>query len=302
MSAIRIAHDKPIDLGGYALRVSTQGAGPAVVMEAPIWDIGLTWSLVQPTVAQFAQAITYDRAGYGHSDPSPKPRDGATIVDELHTLLQRAEIPPPYILVGQSYAGMLVQLFAYYYPRQVAGLVLVDSAHEDQDRRFPEAIRAMAQPMMHAQLDGLRQMKATVAAQGTNVVPSMFPIPPQIPPPIAEAYKALTTNTVTRLDTMIGELENLEKTRDQLRAARDDALKNIPIIVLSHGQSFVIPNLPDEVNREYEATWQTLQQELTAQSARGKRIVVENAGHMIHLERPDLVVAAIREVIDASQK
>lgn len=297
MSISLILHENKIDLGGYGLYVDVQGTGPAVVMEAALWDIGLTWSLVQPAVAQFAQAIVYDRAGYGNSDPSPKPRDGATMVEELHTLLQCAEVQPPYVLVGQSYAGMLVQLFAYHYPREVAGLVLIDSAHEDQDRRFPEAIRQMTQPIMQAQLDGMRQIKATVETQGINAVPPIFPIPPQIPPAIAETYKALTANTVPRLDTMIGELENLEKTRDQLRAERSNSLNDIPIIVLSHGQPVIMPGLPDQVNREYEATWQALQMELAALSVRGKRIIAENVGHMIHLEHPALVIKAIHELV-----
>ena len=88
-------------------------------------------------MASFTQVCSYDRAGYGWSDSGPLPRTDGRIVTELHTLLTRAGIPGPYVLVGHSSGGLIMRLYAYTYPQQVAGLVLVDSSHEDQDR-YPE--------------------------------------------------------------------------------------------------------------------------------------------------------------------
>ncbi len=289
-----------IDLDGYRLHLQSMGTGsPAVIMEAAIWDIGLTWSLVQPEVAKFARAVVYDRGGLGWSDPSPKPRTAAAMVEELHTLLQHAQIEPPYVLVGQSFAGLLVRLFAYTYPDEMAGLILVDAAHEDQDERYPEAIRTMAKPMFDGQLQMLQQRRATVAAEGP--LPSMFPAPAQLPADIVEKYQTLITEDATRLDTMIAELAALEESRAQVRTARDRGLGDIPLIVLSHGIPQAIPGLPDEVNRAYEAAWQQMQIELAAQSSNGQQLLVEGAGHMIHHDRPEQVVAAIRQVVEAAR-
>lgn len=289
-----------IDLDGYRLHLHSRGTGgPAVIMEAAIWDIGLTWSLVQPEVAKFARAVVYDRGGLGWSDPSPKPRTAAAMVEELHTLLGRASIEPPYVLVGQSFAGLLVRLFAYTHPDEMAGLVLVDAAHEDQDERYPEAIRAMAQPMFEAQLQMLQQRRATAMAEGP--LPSMFPAPAQLPADIVEKYQALIAEDATRLDTMIAELAALEESRAQVRAMRDRGLGDIPLIVLSHGIPQAIPGLPDEVNRAYEAAWQQMQIELAAQSSNGQRLVVDGAGHMIHHDRPEAVVEAIRQMVEAAR-
>ncbi|NWG75008.1 MAG: hypothetical protein HXY24_10440, partial [Rubrivivax sp.] len=86
-----------------------------------------------------------------------------------------------------------------------------------------------------------------------------------------------------------------------VRAARDRGLGDIPLIVLSHGVPQAIPGLPDEVNRGYEAAWQQMQIELAAQSTNGRRLVVEGAGHMIHHERPDVVIEAIRQIVTAAR-
>src|SRR5262249_33498570 len=89
------------------------------------------WALVQPEVARFARACAYDRAGDAWSDPGPVPRTMRQESYELHTLLARAGMAPPYVLVGHSYGGLLVPAYAERYPDEVAGMVLVDPTHED---------------------------------------------------------------------------------------------------------------------------------------------------------------------------
>jgi pimeloyl-ACP methyl ester carboxylesterase len=106
---------KLVDIGGWQLHLDGQGAdkkGPAVILEAGAGDFSFDWSLVQPEVAKFARVYSYDRVGHAWSDMGPKPRTMHQTVYNLHALLQKANVPPPYILVGASYGGFLVRLFA----------------------------------------------------------------------------------------------------------------------------------------------------------------------------------------------
>jgi pimeloyl-ACP methyl ester carboxylesterase len=130
--------------GGYRMHIYCQGAraagSPTVVLEAAHAEPGLTWASVQPEVAKFTRVVSYDRAGQGWSEPSPKLRTADNIVDELHTLLAWTGIEPPYVLVGHSTGGMYVRLYAHEHPDEVVGMVLVGAAHEEQFARMPGAI------------------------------------------------------------------------------------------------------------------------------------------------------------------
>ena len=131
-----------VDVGGYRLHINCQGEGrPTVVMEAAHSELSLSWDLVQQEVARFTRVCTYDRAGLGWSERSPKPRTASNIVEELHTLLTQAGVELPYVLVGHSIGGLFARLYAHEHRDQVVGMVLVDARHEEQDLRFPEAVQ-----------------------------------------------------------------------------------------------------------------------------------------------------------------
>ncbi len=282
---------------GPALHLEVQGTGPTVVLEAGLWDFSPTWALVQPEVARFAQAVVYDRAGLGWSQTSPRPRTAAVMAAELRAALHAAGVAGPFVLVGHSFGGLIVRLFAYTYPEEVAGLVLVDAAHEDQTERFPAAIQAALAPMQAGQVDYLGQLKAVVAAQGPEAVPPLMPIPPAFPPDLAARYRAVAVADPSRVDTMLAELQALETSQAQVRAARRRGLGRLPVRVLSHGLAQSVPGMSADVNREYEAVWQGLQAELAALSPRGEHRRVPGTGHLIHHDQPPAVVAAIRAVL-----
>jgi pimeloyl-ACP methyl ester carboxylesterase len=151
---------KLVDVGGYRLHIHSTGdggPGPTVVLDAGWLDCSLNWCLVQPEVAKFARVCAYDRAGMGWSDVGPLPRDSRQIVRELHMLLKNAGVPGPYVLVGHSFGGGNVRLFAHEYPQEVAGLVLVDSVAEDQWPRLPEQVKRLY-AWMQQQLEGGRPL------------------------------------------------------------------------------------------------------------------------------------------------
>ena len=129
---------KLIDIGGYRLHFNTSGQGDiAVICDAGLSGTSLGWSLVQTEASKFARVCSYDRAGYSWSDPSPLERTSTNIAKELYTLLKKAHIPGPYILVGHSFGGANMLLFADLYPQETLGVILVDSVHEDMLQEMP---------------------------------------------------------------------------------------------------------------------------------------------------------------------
>jgi pimeloyl-ACP methyl ester carboxylesterase len=133
---------KLVDVGGWRLHLNCTGEArasqPTVILEAGSGDFSVEWSLVQPGVARFARVCSYDRAGDGWSELGPHPRTMHQIVYELHTLLDKAGVKPPLVLVGHSYGGLLVRLYASTYPAEVAGMVLVEGGADDPWRMLPD--------------------------------------------------------------------------------------------------------------------------------------------------------------------
>ena len=130
---------KRVDIGGYALHINCVGEGsPTVILDSGLSHNALVWSLVQAAIAEITKVCSYDRAGYGWSDPGPKPRTSQQIAHELYRLLQNADISGPYVLVGHSFGGLNIRLFADMYPDNIVGMILVDAAHEDQRHRIPQ--------------------------------------------------------------------------------------------------------------------------------------------------------------------
>ncbi len=122
----------PIEVETRAVEVVTSGAGDAtVVFEAGLGNDWSTWKKVVAEVAPRARTFAYSRPGYGQSDPTPEPRDASHIVEDLRSLLADRGFAPPYVLVGHSFGGAYMELFAKAHPEEVAGLVLVDSRHRD---------------------------------------------------------------------------------------------------------------------------------------------------------------------------
>lgn len=118
-----------VDLGTHRLHLTCAGQGaPSVIFDAALGGSSLSWSLVQPAVARYTRACVYDRAGFGWSDAGPLPRTAGRIANELHALLQRANVPPPYLLVGHSFGGLVTRLFTIAHRHDVAGLVLIEPA------------------------------------------------------------------------------------------------------------------------------------------------------------------------------
>jgi len=113
-----------------------------VILESGLANMSADWANVQPLVAEGTGVCAYDRAGIAWSDSGPQPRDPRQIAAELHRLLNKANIAGPYVLVGHSFGGLCVRMYADRYPDEVAGMVLLDASHSDQWERLPADVTA----------------------------------------------------------------------------------------------------------------------------------------------------------------
>jgi pimeloyl-ACP methyl ester carboxylesterase len=136
-----------VDAGGHGLQLLIGGQGsPAVIFEGG-FGVGIaSWSTVQREVAAFAQTVSYDRAGLGQSDLGPKPRSAKQIATELHAALQKSGVKPPYLMVGHSFGGIYVRVFADMYPKEIVGIVLIDPSQESFNdwlrKNLPDRLKA----------------------------------------------------------------------------------------------------------------------------------------------------------------
>lgn len=165
-----------VDVGGFKLNLRCDGEGsPAVVLDAGAGDTGATWDWVVPDVKKVTRVCVYDRAGLGKSDPGPKPRTSERIVGELRDLLVRGRVAPPYVMVGHSFGGLNVRLYAARNPDQVAGLVLVDATPVEYpglegsllttaEREKLRTARAVAPQALLDEIDSMPESAASVRA------------------------------------------------------------------------------------------------------------------------------------------
>lgn len=273
-----------VDVGGYRLHLYCTGEGsPTVILEAGGGNPWLSWYKVQPQVAAFTRVCSYDRAGLGWSDLSPRPRTAMVIAEELHTLLHNAGIPGPFVLVGHSLGGMDARMFANRYPSEVAGMVLVDSSHPDQEERFPPEAKKLAAASYYV----IRAMQITLPIGLPRLLASRA-----APPEVRSEYCAVFCRRQF-LAAVRAEAAAQKESSAQVRTL--GTLGNLPLIVLSHDPDKMrFPrNLTEPVNRE----WARMQEELAHLSSNGSHLVVKGSGHDIQIDHPEAVVDAIREVV-----
>ena len=279
-----------VNAGGLRLQMNCTGTGPpTVILDSGLGELLPEWEKVQAAVAGFARVCSYDRAGYGDSDAGPMPRTSAQIATELHRALQGSGEPPPYLLVGHSFGGYNVRVFAGKYPSEVTGIVLVDSPQEDQYKMLPgawEKFSVALQQRYSKQADtapffvGLGIARLMLWSLGG-----------------AGKYDYLILQS-KYLKTRASELENIQTSAEEARSAGGIADK--PLIVLTAGRTLgdvFISGLDEQGVAQYERTWvQDLQPRLVRLSTRGRQILLPDAEHNIPARRPEAIVAAVREI------
>jgi pimeloyl-ACP methyl ester carboxylesterase len=251
---------------------------PTVVLDAGMGEAWATWSKVQPALARTTRVCSYDLAGIGYSEPGPLPRTSARIVEELHALLERDGVEPPYVLVSHSFGGYDVRLYASRYRREVAGIVLVDASHEDQWRRFPPGVAREGERMREQLL---------AAAERAERGQSPGPIVPNFPPVVASRaawYRA-----------RYEECRSAEESAAELRAV--DRRLWVPLVVITGGKQAPIGATREE-RAKVHRVWRQLQEDLVSLSPQVTHIVAKRSGHFVHRDNPKVVVRAIEGLVE----
>lgn len=286
------APGKLFDIGGYRLHLFCLGDPvdhrPTVILEQGLGGSSPAWGLIQPEVAKVTQVCGYDRAGLGWSDPAPAgtPRDGHEVSRELHTLLQKANIAGPYVMVGHSSGGLYALSFAQQYPKEVVGLVLLDSSHPDQwltptgQDLYQSNARVYSMTSTLARLGVLRLRANSQPALGL--------------PDLQNRELAAFNSATQDWDAQAAEFFATIQLDDEVRAA--GSLGNLPLFVLTatdHGGP-----------ADMEQTWQGLQNELGELSTNSVHKVFEGARHESLWADPKFAVesvTAIDKIIEAAE-
>ena len=323
------APGKLVDIGGYKLHINELGSGtPTVVFDAGTGSFSKMWYAIPEEVAQFAHVYSYDRAGLGWSDESPLVRTSSTMIKELHTLLENVQAPKPYILVGHSLGGGHIQLYADTYPDEVFGLVLVDGGSEkilelmhEQHLTFKRVIHGFTVVAdKHPELDGTTSLEKAFLWFATSnfgntfltmtglkrlYLKHYFTSSKTAPYPVSPDMLACILKPSTFHEES-QEIAHYGQSAQEL-ARTDSQLSNKPLIVISNGKGFFYNPLcnhyitPTEKLFD-EQIWPSLQKDLAAKSAKGKLVIATQSGHRIQDTEPELIVEAVKELVDDYRK
>ncbi|MGI9072877.1 MAG: alpha/beta fold hydrolase [Bryobacteraceae bacterium] len=293
-----------IDIGPCRLHLNEQGVGsPVVVLESGIAASSLSWALVQPKVAEFTRVCSYDRAGLSWSDNCATPRTLHQIVSELTSLLAHAGLSGPYVLVGHSFGGAVIRALANLQPANVVGLIFVDpisleywaNCTPSEERRLRLAAKLSRRGALLARV-GVVRVALNALASGNKRFPKL----------IARISAGQGTDVILRL---MGEIQRLPQelwptlrahwSRPKCFRAMAEYLESLPQSARTASLMPIAPEIPFIVLSASSANDAELQERdsWVQQSRCGRHIRIEESGHWLQLERPDVVVAAIREMI-----
>jgi len=247
-----------IDVGGRKLHCCVYGNGsPTVVLVSGLEILQAYWNSVIPDLAAKTTVVTFDRAGIGKSEIGDLPTHGEQSAKDLQVLLDKLDVPRPYILVGHSYGGSVVRLFASMYPDDMGGLILEDTQHEDV-------------------LNELR-----IILKGKDL----------------EAFEQVVVAGFSAPENPKTEADYRNITREQVSNSKP--LPWIPFVILtSPDRAKAMSDIfSDEAIEEIAKLDWALNKKLAALIPGGRQIIVEGAGHHIHVDKPEALIGSVLEMI-----
>jgi pimeloyl-ACP methyl ester carboxylesterase len=285
-----------VDIGGRSLNIACAGSGdPAVIFDSGASQPGYGWGPIASQIAGFTRACWFDRAGFGWSDEGPFPRTAVAVSHDLHELLHRADIPAPYVLVGHSSGGLNARVFTGLYRNEVAGLVLVDAAHEDEPRRAPPMMLGKTAPRW-------AWHPIWILGHVAKTIGLLRLMAPKVDLPVDESQRK-PEQVVAALRAQpksIATLFDASGPESYAEAEKTGTFGDLPLIVLTRGKIEIKPH-PSEIDRQFAAYTQVwmheIQPKLAALSTMVEQIIVPNSGHDIPHDAPDVIVDAVTKMI-----
>jgi pimeloyl-ACP methyl ester carboxylesterase len=269
-----------IDVGLRRLHLRCEGAGPGptVVMIAGGGTPAVVSYDLQDRIAAFARVCSYDRPGLGWSAPAKGPLTLDNHIDDLHSLLEKGEVAGPYLLVPESFGGLIALGYAERYPDAVAGIVFVDST---ESQSWFEAMKTVG-PVRSRLTGALLCIGWRVGA-----IRILIPI---LSPPWINDLPALIQSQCRAVGSRAapGLMEALTVFERTPEARRPRSAPGLPIVVIRHGKT------TRQMEPAFEAAWPAAQARLASLSANSEVIVADGAGHAVAQERPGLVAAAVQ--------
>jgi pimeloyl-ACP methyl ester carboxylesterase len=282
---------KLVDVGGYRVHLYCTGTGsPTVVIVGAGYSFD--WGLVQPAVASSTQVCAYDHSASAWSDDGPA--DSCALrVHEIHEALKNVGIKGPYVLVGHSFGAVIARLYAGQYPDDVAGLVFVDHAFAMINRRPPSGAGAPVPPPMPpppALPPGGGKIEIRMEDDPTfNKLPARDR---ELHQWAAAQARGKAPSTGSPMDVLFDCLAQA----DAIIKDQSHPLGDKPLVDVTAG---AFPPLPPPAAEKSRAKYEDLQTKLLSLSGNSKRLVAENSGHFIIIDRPDVVIDAISQVVQS---
>jgi pimeloyl-ACP methyl ester carboxylesterase len=249
------------------------------VIDAGWGDWSATWSSwVQPEAAKTTRVCTYDRAGMGWSETGPLPRTAEHFAQELHSGLERAGIPGPFVLVGHSAGGVTMRVFAHAYAADVAAVILIESMSPSQAQ--PSAAAAPSPTDAPSGSDWWLTLPARLGL--LRVFAGPLGLTPALSPEVANAYTAFSVTPGSGqswLDEGRGMPESLAQ------AGAVTSFGAVPLLVLSRGL-------------DQDQDWQRVQAELLDLSSNSRPLIADRSGHNVHFDQPEAAVGAILTMVE----
>jgi pimeloyl-ACP methyl ester carboxylesterase len=282
--------------GGRRLQLDCRGTGsPAVVFESGLDTLGsLSWTRVQDEVAKTTRACAYSRAGIMWSDAARGAFEVRQEAEDLHNLLTAAGEKPPFVMVGHSLGGPYLLTYTGLYGPDVAGLVFVDASHPDQVKRLHDTIgRDLDQ--------GAGLIKAADGLAWSGAVRLFAPkesiAPPHAPPQTALVATAWQPQSI---HGAVRESEGLNRTLSV--AGQYRRLGDRPLVVLTRTATappaaLKAMQLSTDQGRRLDAEWRAMQDDEATWSTHARHQVVPDASHYIQFDQPQVVIAAVRDVV-----
>jgi pimeloyl-ACP methyl ester carboxylesterase len=294
-----------IDIGGSRrLYLVQKGTGsPTVLFEAGIAATNLNWLHIQEPVSRFASTVSYDRGGLGWSSPARTTRTPANIAAELHHLLERAAVKPPYILVGHSFGGLVMRRFALNYPEMVAGVVMVDpmrceewpplSPSKQSELNRGRKLFRIAIPFARIGVARLavtslflrsgRAAHRLAGAAGDGGQHVLSRIKDEVGKMPREVWPIIAAHW-SRPENFKGMRKHVEAVPDTVREMQNaEPIQQIPVLVLTPGTS-------TPLSRE----------DLARIGNNVQQVIATESAHWIHLDQPGLVIDSIRKMAMAA--